>query len=336
MPRRASTSEPAFGSDSFLDVMANLVGVLIILIVLVGLRVAKAPPETFLAATNAELTRRLSHAHAEIEKLGLERDELEFQVERARRELEAKKSTLTELNARDQAVTEPARGLAAQSNSLRAELQTQSADLAGAHDRLASLASEMEQPKATAPAPRELVWRSPLSRPVESEEIHFEIRGGRVAFVDLAGLMERARGKSKSMEAALRERGRATTEVGPVGSYRLRFTMAREDMPFTQSLLYGSGSFRARMVEWEILPTADLRGEPIETALGPGSQFRLVFERWPANKVVVTLWTDSDSFPFFRRLRDDLSDRGYAVAARPLPPGTTIRGSVHGSRSFAQ
>ena len=33
----------AFGSDSFLDVVANIVGILIILIVVVGVRVARAP-----------------------------------------------------------------------------------------------------------------------------------------------------------------------------------------------------------------------------------------------------------------------------------------------------
>lgn len=41
MPRH--TEEQAFGSDSFLDVVANVVGVLIILMVVVGVRVGRAP-----------------------------------------------------------------------------------------------------------------------------------------------------------------------------------------------------------------------------------------------------------------------------------------------------
>lgn len=46
MSRRANSDRhtAAFGSDSFLDVVANTVGVLIILIVLVGMRVRNAPP----------------------------------------------------------------------------------------------------------------------------------------------------------------------------------------------------------------------------------------------------------------------------------------------------
>ncbi len=54
MPRRQE--EQAFGSDSFLDIVANVVGILIILIVLVGLRVSRAPvsPELLSAAIEAE------------------------------------------------------------------------------------------------------------------------------------------------------------------------------------------------------------------------------------------------------------------------------------------
>ncbi|MHC4877451.1 MAG: hypothetical protein ACYTGL_13230 [Planctomycetota bacterium] len=40
---RGSSGDPDFGSDSFLDIVANLVGILIILIVLAGLRASQAP-----------------------------------------------------------------------------------------------------------------------------------------------------------------------------------------------------------------------------------------------------------------------------------------------------
>ena len=42
MPRRTD-HQPEFGSDSFLDIVANIVGILIILIVVAGVRVARAP-----------------------------------------------------------------------------------------------------------------------------------------------------------------------------------------------------------------------------------------------------------------------------------------------------
>ncbi len=46
MSRRMPKSETGFGSDSFLDIIANIVGILIILIVISGLRVSHAPVPT--------------------------------------------------------------------------------------------------------------------------------------------------------------------------------------------------------------------------------------------------------------------------------------------------
>ncbi len=43
MSRRKSTGDQEFGSDSFLDIIANIVGILIILIVMAGVKVARQP-----------------------------------------------------------------------------------------------------------------------------------------------------------------------------------------------------------------------------------------------------------------------------------------------------
>lgn len=43
MSRRKPGADPGFGSDSFLDIIANIVGILIILIVVAGVRVSQAP-----------------------------------------------------------------------------------------------------------------------------------------------------------------------------------------------------------------------------------------------------------------------------------------------------
>ena len=43
MSRRKSSGDQEFGSDSFLDIIANIVGILIILIVVAGMKVARQP-----------------------------------------------------------------------------------------------------------------------------------------------------------------------------------------------------------------------------------------------------------------------------------------------------
>lgn len=59
MSKRERNDELAFGSDSFLDVVANIVGILIILIVVAGLRVSRAP-----VVDNAAESERLAASHA--------------------------------------------------------------------------------------------------------------------------------------------------------------------------------------------------------------------------------------------------------------------------------
>lgn len=51
MSRRRHRAEIQFGSDSFLDVVANIVGILIILIVIAGLRVSRTPMVRMIALT---------------------------------------------------------------------------------------------------------------------------------------------------------------------------------------------------------------------------------------------------------------------------------------------
>ncbi len=58
---RSRSGDLDFGSDSFLDIIANIVGILIILIVIAGLRVARTPvateaPETTPVAAHQEPT----------------------------------------------------------------------------------------------------------------------------------------------------------------------------------------------------------------------------------------------------------------------------------------
>ena len=172
MTRRASAGEPVFGSDSFLDVTANLVGVLIILIVLVGMRVMKAPPELYLSAATAEFDRRLGDARRAAAALEQERDELSRQFEQVREGLSAKNGALAQWRSRQNQILESEHELTDQLAAGEARLADEAAQVDEAHARLVALGGELGRLRAGAAPPRQLVYRSPLSRPVESEEIH--------------------------------------------------------------------------------------------------------------------------------------------------------------------
>ena len=60
MSRRTRNDEIELGSDSFLDIIANIVGILIILIVIAGVKVSRQPlatQATFTVETTVQLKR---------------------------------------------------------------------------------------------------------------------------------------------------------------------------------------------------------------------------------------------------------------------------------------
>jgi hypothetical protein len=330
--RREQTSDPAFGSDSFLDVTANLVGVLIILIVLVGLRVVKAPPPP--AAVEAEMTRRIDAATSRVNDLARERLDLERQLTNFGQGLAAKQTALVSMAqpSRERSATADvvAEQLAAEQRSLRSH----AVELANARDRLVSLERELADSKgATVHTAEKLVHQSPLSRPVELEEIHLELQSGRVTFIDTPRLIRWAGDRLRSRQLDFRAAGQSTGEVGPVGSYSVRFSVLRKEMSYSQAMLSESP---AQSVKLEFIPKHDPRGEPTDRAVQPDSELARLLDRHSPNKFAVTIWTYPDSFLAFRQLRDYLSDRGYVVAARPKRFGDLITFATEGTRSAAQ
>jgi hypothetical protein len=86
---------------------------------------------------------------------------------------------------------------------------------------------------------------------------------------------------------------------------------------------------------WELIPEFEHRGETYEAACTPIFEFSQAINRINRNRATITLWVYPDGFAIFRRIRHDLVERGFSVAARPLPAGLSIRGSPLGSQSAA-
>ena len=87
---------------------------------------------------------------------------------------------------------------------------------------------------------------------------------------------------------------------------------------------------------WELVPEFENRGETYEATQNPISEFTRAVNRINPGHATITLWVYPDSFKLYRLIRNDLVDRGFSVAARPLPAGLAIRGSPMGTQSAAQ
>ena len=125
----------------------------------------------------------------------------------------------------------------------------------------------------------------------------------------------------------MREEPDMTDTLGPIGGFSLRYCIERHDTP--------RGSFMA-VSYIEFVPTSAQLGETMDVALAPHSKFRDKLEMLNPRHYTITIWTYPDSFADFRRIKKELYQMGYSVAARPLMDGMPIGASPQGTKSSAQ
>ena len=190
----------------------------------------------------------------------------------------------------------------------------------------------------SAPRPKSvsILSKSPVARPVGEDEYHFELRHDRITFIDLDKLMKLTRSDAQ-MRVRMSDRvGVVSSQVGPVGAFSLAYELSPSVPADLEGLIERRAIRRYELQGWELIPESEHRGESYEVARQPISELAMALNRINPNRATITLWVYPDSFGLYRRLRADLVDKGFSVAARPLPAGLSIRGSPMGSQSAAQ
>ncbi len=149
-------------------------------------------------------------------------------------------------------------------------------------------------------------------------------------------LLEAFKADAKKQAHSLLSQLELTGTVGPVGGFRLRYTLQRREMPHKME----DGSVRlgtyATLKQWTLIPVSGRLGEPVEAAVVQGSRFRQALSEFDPKRATVTIWTYPDSFAEFGRLKKELYHLGFPTAARPLPHGIPIGGSPQGTKSAAE
>jgi multidrug efflux pump subunit AcrA (membrane-fusion protein) len=205
--------------------------------------------------------------------------------------------------------------------------------------RTERLVEEIAALKKLPPARKTLRYQTPVAQAVQSEELQFECRRGKVSFVDVEGMLREVRRGMRDKARQLRSRWEVEAETGVHGAFRLRYVVVRE----RGVLDGGSGAipderaeFRYGLESWVAVPATPERGETLEAALRPGSEFRRIVDRLDAEQTAVTFWVYPDSFATYRLLRDYLLRRDVLVAGRPLPDDFPIASSRSGTVSQGQ
>jgi len=180
-----------------------------------------------------------------------------------------------------------------------------------------------------------ILSKSPVARPASSEEYHFELRRERVSFINLDQLMNLCKSDAQVRMRMSDRPMEITSKVGPVGAFSLAYELVKAPPGSVEELIQRK-SVRFDLRAWELIPESEIRGETFDGTRNPISEFARAVNRMSPSRSTVTLWVYPDSFVLYRRLREDLIERGFSVAGRPLPEGMTIRGSPLGTQSAAQ
>jgi hypothetical protein len=338
--RRRPREREAPGEDSFLDIVANLVGILVILVTVIGVRAQDAWVESSTQPTDVEASAvqaaDVTRARRQVENLtsnvheidrqagnlqqlaaqrGVERHRLQVLLTAARRAIDERRQRLDQ-DRRQQL-------------ELQSVTRQLSAQLAGVREQQQTLDQMRQEPIVLEHLP------TPLAETVFGAEEHYRLLGGRLAYVPLNALTDMLRAEAPRKVERLRSAPQMTDTIGPIQGFHLRYSLRRRNYArFTKS-----GAVVRQVAELErfvLVPLSDNLGEDLNTALTPNSQFRQQLAAYRPGETVITVWTYPDSYQQFGRLKRWLFERGFATAARPLPDGQPISGSPNGSRSAAQ
>jgi hypothetical protein len=323
------------GEDSFLDTIANLVGILIIFIVIAGtgtrtsaLSIARqeldaGKKETATAASLAmQLETDLAKKTAELNEYALEldyrkaeRDATLDQINLAKLEIDEK---LAQMNKQQQADTL----LQSETNQLKAEVEA----------KLRSLSDTPSDEKAPILLQH---LPTPMAKTVFGKEVHIMIRRQMISVVPWDDLIEALK---REAELAVRRSSRKTTidgSLGPINGFTMLYRFATKRGVISNGSEVATGQV-VELDRFELEPTSDLVQESLEQCFRDGGRLRVELSSHRPQETVITAWVYEDSFETFRRLKEQLFTQGFLAAARPLVSQARIAASPHGTHSLAQ
>lgn len=325
MKRATSAHSEASGQDSFLDVAANLVGILIILVMIVGAHaknsfiveetaVAKKKatgpsPELVAAeAAAADVEKNMAELEGKIQRQAMEvafrqeeRGQLQTVVALAEQELAKSREAMTE---EDRAQYDLAQDLIQSKGEL---------------ERLGQTITSVVKPSKTVLQH----LPTPMAKTVFGQEMHFRLLGGRLAYVPMNEMTDALQKDAPTKVQKLRSQPRIEESLPVRDGFGARYSLRRE-------------GDRVAFEEIYLVDAEEDLGEPADQALQPNSLFRARLNGHDPKRTTVTVWVYPDSFDEFRKLKSELFKLGFLTAARPLPFGIPIAASPEGNRSTAE
>ena len=374
MSRRVRNDEIELGSDSFLDIIANIVGILIILIVIAGVKVARQPAVVEPVQTAAIEAQEGTQAEIvaapalpvfppdpEPEPVVEEPAKPQFAIPRPPsryvaapqdktqpraifdNSLGQKEAGLKQFAERQRIMNAEITRLASMRRQSSTTLDDKMASSTAARTELAALQKNVQDKRAEAAALRRRL-NTPIAEKVDVNQIEHKVTpvGRTVTGPEIHFRLAGGKVSYVPVEELVNElksdASRKQNALMSTSSYRGRVGPIKG-----YRMKYEIGRkrdslgtmFRVIVNEWEVEPTPDLEAETVQQAQRPGSLFdRRLLTL--ARDANVTFWVYPDSFSEYRALQSRVHQDGLTVAGRPLPFGVPIAGSPNGTKSSGQ
>ncbi len=332
---RRKQDEMVVGEDAFLDTVANLVGILIILVVIVssGTRTAATliSAEKIKQATE-ELEQPKALAISLEKDLARQEEQLrEHTLEVAYRNAE-RDAILQQVLIAKEAIQEKTQKL---DDQQRADLESQQ-KLNEMERKLAELLQQQGDVPSDEKPPIILQHLpTPMAKTVFGKELHLMVRDGMISVIPWDRLVAQLKMEARAAVARSTRRERIEQVLGPIEGFVMNYVLVSKRGIISN----GSSTAMGQSIEldkFELDPTQDILREPLLQSLGNNGRLRLELASFPPRETTVTAWVFPNSFETFRQLKELLFQEGYMTAARPMPEGLKIGASPHGSQSSAQ
>lgn len=332
---RRHQEETQNGEDSFLDTIANLVGILIILVVVVGARSYSTAREIVQneiesqrqdAKAPLELAQRLDDDLAK-QAADMQRYEMELAFRSNERML-----TLDQVNLAKSQIENQLEDLSADERKqfeIERELSELERQLAELMEQQGTLPDDEVPPIVLHHLP------TPMAKTVFGHEIHVMMTNNLVTVIPWNELVETLKRQARNAAERNTQRDRFTNELGPIGGFTMKYTLKSQ----TGMMSDGTRAAMGRLIELDrfiLTPEPDVLKETVEQSISTGGRLRAELAMHQNQNTTVTVWVYPDSFGAFRKLKDMLFPEGFLCAARPLPFGVSIGASPNGSSSTAQ
>jgi hypothetical protein len=327
--------ELTVGDDAFLDTVANLVGILIILVVIVstGTKSAADLLATQRIAEAAEAMQKPMQSASNIQKDLLRQvDQLnQHTIEVAYRKAE-RDAMLDQVLQAKALIDEEADELDDQSKS---DVE-QSSRLSEMEKELAKLLQQQGEVDTTAKPPIVLQHLpTPMAKTVFGKEMHIMVQGNSITVIPWDRLVDALKLEVRARVKRGMKNDQVAGELDPIDGFVMAYSLVSK-----RGLVSNGGSTAmAQMIEldkFELEPGSDVFRESLQQCLGVNGRFRLELSAYSPRETTVTAWVYPDSFETFRQLKEMLFVEGFMTAARPLPEGIRIGASPRGSQSTAQ